>query len=235
MENLNENINRLRQIMSYDRSRSLLISESQYSIEDSIELEEHSQPDGWGSSEEESIEYLENLADFALTRYEDEDLGGGLFWNDNIVPEIGDESSEDKYVNDYYMDMWYKNDDVSDEMEMSDRIPHLIKGYRETLRKHYDGEINLNDANRFEDEDSSLRTDSKTAHHNSGGKTDVKKMIMTNALHFRNEIEDPFDFADNVIASTTEELENESYRGLDYDEIYDMLRNEYTEFILNLK
>ena len=40
MKNLNENINRLRQIMSYDRSRSLLISESQYSIEDSIELEE---------------------------------------------------------------------------------------------------------------------------------------------------------------------------------------------------
>lgn len=40
MENINENINRLRQIMSYDRSRSLLISESQYSIEDSIELEE---------------------------------------------------------------------------------------------------------------------------------------------------------------------------------------------------
>ena len=40
MKNLNEDINRLRQIMSYDRSRSLLISESQYSIEDSIELEE---------------------------------------------------------------------------------------------------------------------------------------------------------------------------------------------------
>tara|TARA_R110000803_G_scaffold129867_10_gene197203 strand:+ start:1972 stop:2664 length:693 start_codon:yes stop_codon:yes gene_type:complete len=40
MENINENINRLRQIMSYDRSRSLLISESQYSIEDSVELEE---------------------------------------------------------------------------------------------------------------------------------------------------------------------------------------------------
>lgn len=40
MKNLNEDINRLRQIMSYDRSRSLLISESQYSIEDSIEIEE---------------------------------------------------------------------------------------------------------------------------------------------------------------------------------------------------
>jgi hypothetical protein len=40
MKKLNEDINRLRQIMSYDRSRSLLISESQYSIEDSIEIEE---------------------------------------------------------------------------------------------------------------------------------------------------------------------------------------------------
>ena len=40
MKNLNEDINRLRQIMSYDRSRSLLISESQYSIEDSMEIEE---------------------------------------------------------------------------------------------------------------------------------------------------------------------------------------------------
>lgn len=226
MKKLNENIDRIKQIMSYNTSKGLVINE---------QFEDHSQPDEWGSSEEESIKYLENLADFALTRYEDEYLGGGLFWNDNIVPEIGDESAEDKYVNDYYMDIWYKNDDVSDEMEMSDRIPHLIKGYRETLRKHYDGEINLNDANRFEDEDSPLRTDSKTAHHNSGGKTDVKKMIMTNVLHFRNEIEDPFDFADNVIASTTEELENEGYRGLDYDEIYDMLRNEYTELILNFK
>jgi hypothetical protein len=40
MKNINENINRLRQIMSYDRSRGLLVNESQYSIEDSIELEE---------------------------------------------------------------------------------------------------------------------------------------------------------------------------------------------------
>lgn len=34
MKNLNENINRLRQIMSYDRSRGLLVNESQYSMED---------------------------------------------------------------------------------------------------------------------------------------------------------------------------------------------------------
>lgn len=40
MKNINENINRLRQIMSYDRSRGLLINESQYSIEDSVELDE---------------------------------------------------------------------------------------------------------------------------------------------------------------------------------------------------
>ena len=40
MKNVNENINRLRHIMSYDRSRGLLINESQYSIEDSVELEE---------------------------------------------------------------------------------------------------------------------------------------------------------------------------------------------------
>lgn len=40
MKNINENINRLRQIMSYDRSRGLLINESQYSIEDSVELSE---------------------------------------------------------------------------------------------------------------------------------------------------------------------------------------------------
>ena len=30
MKNINENINRLRQIMSYDRSRGLLVNESQY-------------------------------------------------------------------------------------------------------------------------------------------------------------------------------------------------------------
>lgn len=34
MKNINENINRLRQIMSYDRSRGLLVNESQYSMED---------------------------------------------------------------------------------------------------------------------------------------------------------------------------------------------------------
>lgn len=39
MKNINENINRLRQIMSYDRSRGLLVNESQYSIEDSVEID----------------------------------------------------------------------------------------------------------------------------------------------------------------------------------------------------
>ena len=34
MENLNEDIKRLRQIMSYDRSRGLLVNESQYSMDD---------------------------------------------------------------------------------------------------------------------------------------------------------------------------------------------------------
>ena len=39
MNNLNENINRLRQIMSYDRSRGLLVNESQYSFEDNDEID----------------------------------------------------------------------------------------------------------------------------------------------------------------------------------------------------
>lgn len=52
MKNINENINRLRQIMSYDRSRGLLVSESQYKIEDSIEIEEQQTSDFWQREKE---------------------------------------------------------------------------------------------------------------------------------------------------------------------------------------
>ena len=55
MKKLNENINRLRQIMSYDRSRGLLVNESQYSIEDSVELDEQEE-------QEETVSGVEAIA-----------------------------------------------------------------------------------------------------------------------------------------------------------------------------
>ena len=247
MENLNENIKRLRQIMSYDRSRGLLVNESQYELNENTELTD------------ENIQDLISLADAALSRTwkpsevtGDREGGGGLvMWNDNVVPELDDKEAEERYIKDYYEEEWHQNDDIDYDIPMSDKIPHLLKGYRDVLRKHYDGEINLNDPNRLEEnpEGESLSdyedvakgekvNKGKKVNKGSSDKVDVKKLLMNNALEYRNTIQDPYDFAENVFAATTEDIENstdEKYRRLNYDEIYELLKKKHTNFVLTLK
>lgn len=62
MKNINENINRLRQIMSYDRSRGLLVSESQYSFEDNTEIDEQKIVKAVEDDEPQNLELAQSIA-----------------------------------------------------------------------------------------------------------------------------------------------------------------------------
>lgn len=62
MKNINENINRLRQIMSYDRSRGLLVNESQYSFEDNTEIDEQKIVKAVEDYEPQNLELAQSIA-----------------------------------------------------------------------------------------------------------------------------------------------------------------------------
>ena len=65
--------------------------------------------------------------------------------------------------------------------------------------------------------------------------------LMINIIPEFMYMEDDYDFVDNVISTIASEIESNNYsspnryQGMDYDEIYDSLRDDYTEAILNFR
>ena len=101
---------------------------------------------------QEDINQLYFYTEFSLTKCKKSKGhcvgGGGLSWNDNIVPSPLEKDTMDRFLK-YYENMWHGNDDMNPDIPFSVKEPYLEKAYKEILLKHWYGKINLRDSNRL--------------------------------------------------------------------------------------